>query len=98
MADKILTNEVKKCADTVAIYVENNNLKTFNFLYSARSFVHKIWIELVAYGKDVSTVLKRKKKLSKYSNIIRAPQSIQQVQNIINDNPGKSMMAIKVLE
>ena len=63
------------------------------FLNVTRSFIFKVRHELKMGGGDVASVAKRKKH-SPRSDTIRTPEFIQQVREVVEDDPSKSMRAI----
>ena len=93
MEDYKVTQEMKRHAVIVAICAKHTDLEISNFLNCARSFVHKVRRELEASAGDVETVAKRKRHEER-SDTTRNTQFVQQVQEIVDENPSKSMRAI----
>ena len=89
----MLTQEMKRHAVIVALAAKHSDLKISNFLHVARSFVHKVRLELEGCDGNVSPVAKRKKH-SQCSDTVRTPEFIRNVQNIIDENPGRSIRSI----
>lgn len=93
MATSNHTQEMKRHAVLVALAANHSDSEIANFFKVARSFVFKVRNELKASGGDVLSVAKRKKH-SKRSDVVRTAEFIQQVQDIIINDPRKSMRAI----
>eukprot|EP00106_Octopus_bimaculoides_P001075 XP_014768517.1 PREDICTED: uncharacterized protein LOC106867953 [Octopus bimaculoides] len=83
---------MKRHAIIVAIHANHSDLEISNFLILARSFVHKVLLELEACDSNVSPVSKRKKH-SQHTDTKRILEFIR-VQNIINENLRISMRSI----
>lgn len=88
-----LTQEMKRHAVLVALHAEHSDLEIANFLKVSRQFVYKVRNELVGASGDVNLVSTRKSH-SPRSGAIRSPEFVEEVQKIIDDDPGKSMRAI----
>ncbi|XP_052823177.1 uncharacterized protein LOC128247605 [Octopus bimaculoides] len=82
MADPQLTQEMKRHGVNVVIKAEHSDLEISQVLKVARSFVYKVCMELETEDGNVSPVSKHKKHY-KCSEIIRTPEFIQQVQQIM---------------
>jgi len=93
MEDYKVTQEMKRHAVIVAICAKHTDLEISNFLNCARSFVHKVRRELGASAGDVETVAKRKRHEER-SDTTRNTQFVQQVQEVVDESPSKSMRAI----
>ena len=89
----MLTQEMKRHAVIVALTAKHTDLEISNFLNVARSFVYKVRMELEINDGNVSPVAKRKKHFQR-SDAIRTPEFIQNVQKIIDEDPGRSMRSI----
>lgn len=88
-----LTQEMKRHAVVIALAANRSDSEIASFLKVTRSFVLKVRNELEASGEDASPVPKQKKH-SKQSDNIRTAELVQQVQDIINQDPKKSSKAI----
>ena len=90
MADNKLTQEMKRYAVIVAIMAEHSNLQIVQF-------ANRCVLPLLQLFEDnngqISSVTKRKKH-QQCSDSIRTLEFIQQVQNIIEESPHKSMRSI----
>ncbi|XP_025161974.1 uncharacterized protein LOC112590242 [Harpegnathos saltator] len=93
MEEYKITQEMKRHAVIIAICAKHTDLEISNFLNCARSFVHKVRRELEASASDVETVAKRKKHEER-SDTTKNTQFVQQVQEIVDESPSKSMRAI----
>ena len=93
MADIKLTLQMKRHAIIIALKSEHSDLEIANFLKVARSFVHKVRKELEASDGNVSPVAKRKKHCQR-SDTTRTPEFIRHVQNIIDEDPRKTIRSI----
>ena len=93
MAATYLTKEMKRHAVLVALAANHSDSEIASFLKVARSFVFKVRNEVEASDGDLSLVAKRKKH-SKRSDIKRTEEFVQNVMDIIKEDPSKSMRAI----
>lgn len=84
---------MKRNAVIVALSAKHSDIEISTFLNVSRSFVHKVRLQLYEYDGNVSPVAKRKKH-SQRSDTIRTPEFIPNVQNIIDENPRRSMRSI----
>ena len=90
---KMITEEMKRHAVIVALHAGNEAPEVATFLKVDRSFVYKVKRSLDESGGDVQSVAKRKKH-SRRSDAIRDDDFIAKVQNIVGDDPSKSIRAI----
>ena len=88
-----MTQEMKRHAVVVAIVAHHGDSEIASFLNVARSFVFKVRRELETSGGDIAHVAKRKKH-SPRSDVIRTTEFIQQVHEVVDEDPSKSMRAI----
>ena len=79
---------MKRHAVIVAIMAEHNGLQIAQFLNVTQSFVFKVHKELDGNDGQIFLVTKCKKHQQR-SDSIRTHKFIQQVQNIIDENPQK---------
>ena len=82
-------NQFRKWKDMLlsSLYKWNSAvLKYRNFFNVARFFVHKVRRELEASDGNVESVVKRRKHKLR-SDTVRTSQFVQQVQDIIDDDP-----------
>jgi len=93
MEDYKVTQEMKRHAVIITICAKHTDLEISNFLNCARSFVHKVCRESEASAGDVETIAKRKRHEER-SDTTRNTQFVQQVQEIVDESPSKSMRAI----
>lgn len=80
--------EMKRHSVIVALCAELSDFEIANFL---NFFVHNVQMKLKASGRKVLSASNWKPKCL---GIIRTPQTIQQVQNIIYDDPRKKKKSI----
>ena len=88
----MLTQEINRHAVVAAIHAEHSDLDISQFLNVTRSFVHKVR-ELEAPDGNVESVTRRRKHKLRLDTV-RTPQSVQQVEDIINEDPSKFIRAI----
>ena len=84
---------MKRHAVIVVIHAKHSDLEISQIFNVARLFVQKVRRKLEASDGNVESVAKRDKN-KPCSGIVRAPQFVQQVQGIIDEDPSKSIKAI----
>ena len=84
---------MKRHTAMVPIHAKHSDLKISQAFNVTRSFVHKVRRELKASDGNVESVAERRKRKSR-SNTVRTLQFVQQVRNIIDEDPSKSVRAI----
>ena len=87
------TQEIKRQAVTVNIHAKHNDFDISQFLNVARSFVHKVPRELETSDGDVERFAKRRTRKPR-PDAVKAQTIMQQVQDIIDEEPSKSIRAI----
>ena len=92
MKDNKLTQEIKRHAVIVAITAKHSDLEILQVLNVAWSLVFKDSPELGICGNMESVVKRRKHKPR--SDTVRTPQFVQQVQDIIDEDPSKFISTI----
>ena len=92
MEDNKLTQEMKRHAVIVVIHTKHSDLEISQFFNVTRPFVHKIRRELEASDGNVENVAKHRKHKPR-SDAVRTPQFVQQVQDIIDEDPLISIRA-----
>ena len=75
------------------LYTRNSDLEISQFLNVAQSFVQKVRRELEASDGNVESLAKRRKHKPR-SDTVTTPQFAQQLQDIIDEDPSKSIRAI----
>ena len=88
-----LTHEMERHAVIVSLAANHTDSVIAEFLNVARSFVHKVRKELEASNGDFSSVSERKKH-SRRSDAVRSSDFVEEIQNVIDADPSKSMRAI----
>ena len=86
---------MKRHAVIVVIHTKRSDLKISQFCNVPRSFVHKDRRELEASDDNVGSVVTRRKQKPR-SDTVRTLQFVQQVQDIIDEDPSKSIRAISI--
>ena len=78
MEDNKLTQEMKRHAVIVAIYVKHSVLEIWKLFNVSRLFFHKVSRELETSNGNGESVAKRRKQKPR-SDTVRTPQFVQQV-------------------
>ena len=92
MEDNKLTQEMKRHSVIDAMHAKHSDFEISQFFNVVRPFVHKVRRELEASDGDVESVGSGRKHKPP-SDTVRTPQFVQQVQDIIEEDPSKSLKA-----
>ena len=84
---------MQRNAVIVAIHAKHSDLEMSQFFNVSRSFVHKVTQELEASDSNVESFAKSRKH-NPGSDKLRTPQFVQQVKDIIDEDPSKFIRAI----
>lgn len=89
----ILTRDLKRHAIIGAVAAKHCDLNTSNCLHVARSFFHKVQLELEGCAGNISLV-ERRENHSHHPDTLTTPEFIRDVQSIVDENPGISIRSI----